>query len=451
MPKIDPEEAKTYVEAITRIGDLMALASMLPVLFECRFGQKIDRLSAETKARKEARLLEAQKQQGKEARKEAKKAEKEAKKAEKQEEDQEASPAAAWPTLPLGFTSVCFFILAEVVSCWKIFVPSAKAAADAAKGKGKAVGIEGPLGLLIEAVKKATKMVEAALKKGKKSGEEVSFSSSAEKSILVVMESLASREAFDVAHTLLMLVALLAVMTSMLGHYVLPAWKSLCKEGRSQFRCGLCVLVPVVVFGVLQGPSLLKVWKALQAQDLLPSLPRPLRVIALISAAAPGPGKAPELPMFAVLQAGSLMATISAEIARGRLAQYLAVFVHSDNLWKTAMDSRVMTFLVPTLLAAVWVCIVHLRKNKGFLFVAMLASMASSPILIIKFWPKAAPHLGVHKDLAMGLVKVLSVLYVTISFSLLAAGGTLTILSVMFLGNLLVRIHGHEAFAGLLS
>eukprot|EP00408_Alexandrium_pacificum_P058573 CAMPEP_0171159408 /NCGR_PEP_ID=MMETSP0790-20130122/3024_1 /TAXON_ID=2925 /ORGANISM="Alexandrium catenella, Strain OF101" /LENGTH=418 /DNA_ID=CAMNT_0011623905 /DNA_START=92 /DNA_END=1348 /DNA_ORIENTATION=+ len=417
----------------------MALASVLPVLFECRFGVRLERLNASAQQRGEERPKAAQ-EKGQQPQQTQKGQQLQGK--EEQHEDQKSPPQREWPCLPLGFVSVLLFIAAEAVSCWTVFVPSAKAGP---KGKGKT--LDGPLGMLIEASKKAITVVEAALKKDRQSGD--SWSGSAERITLIVMEALTKGEAFDAVHSISMLVAFLAVTISMVGHYVPPLMKGLFRKGRSPVRRGLFALVPVMLFGILQWQSLVKVWKALQAKDLIPALPGPLRVAALLVAAVPGPGKAPEVPMFAVLQAGSLMASISAEIANGRLPTYMALFFHG-HIPKTMVDSRVMTFLVPTLLALTWVSIVHLRRNKGFLLLAMLASAASSPLLLIHGWKQVAPVLGVTKELAKGLSQVLSVLHVACGLSLLMAGGTLTIMSLMFMGNLLVRIHGYEAFVGLL-
>eukprot|EP00411_Alexandrium_monilatum_P039764 CAMPEP_0175392092 /NCGR_PEP_ID=MMETSP0095-20121207/32246_1 /TAXON_ID=311494 /ORGANISM="Alexandrium monilatum, Strain CCMP3105" /LENGTH=429 /DNA_ID=CAMNT_0016690663 /DNA_START=29 /DNA_END=1318 /DNA_ORIENTATION=+ len=428
----------------------MSLASMLSVLLECRFGAKLERLQRASRGGGEVARPAAgpgevkSKQKGKQQPKEAKKELQEEQQQQQQPQDGEGVTSREWPALPVGAVSILLFMAAEVVACWSMFAPSAKAGRGP---KAKAEAAEDPLGVLVEAVKAGVKKADAA-KKRERPGD-VNMVSSMERLVAVASESLTQREAFDAAHAMVMLVALLAVLISMLGRVVQPAVSGLFRGGRALPPRGTLVLVPLGLFGLLQWQSLAKTWKALQAEQLLPSLPRPLRIAALLLATPPQPGKAPEVPMFAALQAGSLVATISAEIAAGRFAVYIAHF-SNDALLKAMVDSRVMAFLAPTMLALLWVSFVHLRRRKGFMMLAAVFSAVSSPAVVITCWKAAAPMLGHAEDPAAGLVRVLSIVHLVCGLSFFMAGGTITILSAMALGNLLVRIHGADVFGGLL-
>lgn len=395
---------KPFAEAITRIGDLFSLASLIPVLLECRFGG--------SRIRHTELLQEKQ-----------------------QEQQKEGKPPAQseWPSLPLGIPSTLLFLASEALACRGIFVTSAQAASKSKSSVG------GPLGTFLKGITKGQQVVKSKAAAG-----------TLDKMSTIVVVSLDQPGAFDAAHGIVMLVSLGTVIIALLGRLAWPMMKQLGRRGSGASLLWVIALTaPVLLFGFLRWQAVMKAWKVLRGERMLANLQAPLRAAALIAAARPVPGEAGGTPaLFASLQAASLASAISAELASGSLATAIEPFFKKPLL-TAVFDSAACQLLVPTLLALIWMSVVHLQKQPGQLALAALLSVASSPMLLAMGWGKVAAALGVSSLIAAekSLTQIVSVIYAVVGASLFFSSGTITLMSVAFVVQLLMRIHGVEPFA----
>jgi len=264
----------------------------------------------------------------------------------------------------------------------------------------------------------------------------------------IVVEALDKPGAFDAAHSIVMLLALSTVAIAIVSRCFMPAVRC-CRRGGVPWRSSAALAAPVLLFGALNWQALGKAWRTLQGEKLLVVLQGPLRAAALIAAAVPsGHDKTDGTPAgYAALQVASLAASLSVEVAQGRLAKSLGAFSQQPML-NAAFDSSLLKYVAPAAIALLWVALVHLQRKPIKMMMAALLSVMSSPVVAALGWERAALSLGLGGSLATakGLTQVLSVLYTVTAVTLFIAGGTISLVSVMVMAQLLVRIHGVEAF-----
>lgn len=385
-------EIRAFADVISRIGDLLSLASLLPVIFACRFG--------------DLRKRNIQSNQ-------------------KKEHEQQQS---GLPRVPLGFVSTLLLLAAEALACRGIFFVT--------KGKGKAT-MGGPVGALVAGVGKGYKTVQSTKNLG-----------ILDRVSTMVVIALEQAKAFNAVHGIAMLVGLLTVSTAILGRLAFPTMKR-CGRGTCTFLLRLMLLaVPVFLFGVLRWRTITKAWKVVQAVKGLEDIRYFLRAAALISATGPGSDEDGGTPaMFMVLQASSLICYFWAHSASGDLASAIEPFFKKP-LFEAATDNSAMAVLLPTALVLVWIVAVHLYHKPGPFMLTSLISGISSPVVLASYWASVASNLGLSSSLApeKSLSQVASVVYTLVFSSLYFAGGSVAFISSILMVQLLLRIHGIEGW-----
>mmetsp|Transcript_78177 Transcript_78177/g.154956 ORF Transcript_78177/g.154956 Transcript_78177/m.154956 type:complete len:396 (-) Transcript_78177:45-1232(-) len=386
------EVMRAFAEVIFRIGDLLSLASLLPVILACRFG--------------DLRKRHIQSNQKKE-----------------QEQQQDKLPR-----VPLGFISTLLLIAAEALACRGVFFVT--------KGKGKAT-LGGPMGALVAGVGKGYKTVQTTKSLG--------FLDRVSTMVVIAFDQ---ETAFNAVHGIAMLVALLTLSTAILGRLAFPVMKQ-CGRGACKHLFRLMALaVPVFLFGVLRWQTITKAWKMVQTEKSLADIRMFLRAAALIAATGPGSDEDGGTPaMFMVLQASSLVCSFWAHLATGDLASILKPFFENPLL-TAAMDSSAMVTFLPIVLGLLWLVAVHLYHRPGPFMLTTLISSVSSPVVLPSLWASVASNLGLSSSLApeKSLSQVVSIVYTLVFSSLYCAGGTVTFISTVLMVQLLLRIHGIEAW-----
>jgi len=207
--------------------------------------------------------------------------------------------------------------------------------------------------------------------------------------------------------------------------------------------------VPVAIFGYGHFANLLKALRSVpQLPALCDALQHALRVAAVVVADADGTPAG-----FAMFQAASLLTRISSEVASGRLAEAIAPIRAKQDFW-SLLDNSTATHGLISLLGTLWLAFGHLRRHSALLAGMALLSIAASPVTLALGWPEASKLLGLPTNEAhpeRGLLRFTSVLYAGTAAATLLSGGTVGMLSVMLVLQLVARIHGTEAFASLFS
>jgi len=387
-----PAEIRAFAEVISRIGDLLSLASLLPVIFACRFGDL------------RTRHIPA---------------------SQKKEQDQQRS---GLPRVPLGLLSTVLLLAAEALGCRGVFFVT--------KGKGKA-SAGGPMGALVAGVTKGYKTVRTT--KGLGFLDRVST---------LVVITLDQAKAFNAAHGIAMLVALLTVSTAILGRLAFPVMKRF-GRGACTFILQLVMLtVPAFLFGVLRWRTLTKAWKVISGEKTLADIRLFLRAAALIASTGPGSDEDGGTPaMFMVLQASSLVCSLWANLASGSVSSAIEPFFNKPLL-VAVMDGPAMIVIFPAVLALVWVVVVHLYHKPGPFMLTTIISASASPVVLASYWASVASNLGLSSSLApeKSLSQVTSIVYTLVFSSTYFAGGTVTFISTILMVQLLLRIHGVEAW-----
>lgn len=264
----------------------------------------------------------------------------------------------------------------------------------------------------------------------------------------MVVIALEQTKAFNAVHGIAMLVGLLTVSTAILGRLAFPAMKR-CGRGTCSFLLRLIALaVPVFLFGVLRWRTLTKAWKVVQTEKSLADIRLFLRAAALVAATGPGSDEDGGTPaMFMVLQTSSLVCSLWAYLASGDLASAIEPFFRKPLL-TAAMDGSVLIVVFPTALALVWIVVVHLFRKPGPFMLTSLISGMSSPVVLASYWAGLASSLGLSNSLApeKSLSQVASVVYALVFSSLYFAGGSVAFISSILVVQLLLRIHGIEAW-----
>ncbi|CAE8711584.1 unnamed protein product [Polarella glacialis] len=405
-----PAQLQAYGKAILRLADLLSLTSLVPVILRGRFNASAS-LANRAKAEKVRKQQEASTKET---------STKEASTKPPSEEQPEQEDVVS--SNGLGVLSVLLLIASTVIGSWGVFQPQASG------GKHKASGGS------VEALLKALAKGRQGMLTEKSTLDAASF---------MATESLKPQEAFEAAHCLLMLTALVAALLAALTGIITPLLAKCVAGQRQALRpliMSLALLVPVLAFCIPNQEGLSKVVRSVLGAEGLPeALQLFLRVMALLAADVHGTP-----PLFAALQVASLAATLSAQVATGGVAKALVPFSAQKFAVSALFDSGAMTLLLPLCVGLIYLAVAHLQKSTLLLTLACMLSVMSSPLALIKGWPVVAAGLEMSVK-ADGLVRLTSRCYAIIAATLVMSGGTMSMLSGMVTFQAVSRIHGAES------
>lgn len=307
---------------------------------------------------------------------------------------------------PPGVTSALFLAASELVGCREFF-----------RAGGKSFG------KLVKAVVKAT---DATKKKHGMMDRFTSFLGTA----------FAGPDTFGQVHGLLMLTSLVFIFFS-------TAWRRGCAGPRKVLE-GLPLVAFCAVLVGLHAATLARGWQKVTSEKLAVSLQMPLRAAGLVLADPPseqGVGSS-----FYAFQFASLMAQFSAEILDGGAVELSRVFRQPA----LAVNSGTLGALAPVAVALLWLLALFLRQPHG-LFRAAFLSVFSMPQTLGILWPRVPQLLGYGPQDLSGLVTLLTTLHAGSALCLLMSSGAFAIVSVMMMGQVLLRIHGEGPLRELLG
>ncbi|CAJ1429279.1 unnamed protein product, partial [Effrenium voratum] len=375
LPKLSREDLQRYSEVISRAGELLSLASLVPVVLRGRV--------AFAKART------------------------------RDNEPAESSTSSTSSTssravrVPCGAWCLVLLLVSEVVGSRAWLVEPQK---------------------LAKTVKQVTKSIS--------SRNDLVQLSLLQRVAFVLAEFLSSSEVFFAAHRAVMVCILLGVLLTYFVNNLLAAFG---KRKGFDLRL-LTFLVPVAVV-VAGHHASLKLKIADAGSNLLPALQIFLQAHALLTL----PSSEDVPPGFAVLQASSLLAKILAEVASGSFTEAILA-VRSGQL----KDNRVFWQCAPQLVAVLGLC-PHLARSMLLMTAVALLSLITCPVTLALLWPKLATAFGLTGAPELALTRLLSVGYGLMAGGSLISGGTLGMVSVMLVVQVLTQIHGTEVFAKMIS
>lgn len=416
MFNVNPDDAKKYIEVVRRLSSLLCLASLLPVLSDCRFVHYYNTVG---ERRRHLRRQDdaSQKTAAKDKAGKDDAARPEASATEESEADKEREPKVA-----LSVASVVFFAASELTRCYEIFTPSKKS---------------GGVHALVKAVKKSIDKAYDLRKGG--------FMDKATTFCMALFESEAI---FTSIHGLAML-AVLAIVFAYVVRSMLLSPQDIMAKAKLVFG-GIAMVLPLGIFVNGYQQILLKAWKALVADKVVGSLWLPLRALAILSANPPDvlDEKAGGTPgLFSALQVASLFGTFSCEVLANNqsFAQSLGKFQANPNL-SVLENSPVLTVIAPLMISVGWLYFAHLWRRPGSLLFSMPLSIMSSPFGMAVAWPKLAAALGMTvKSGPTEIMNFLSVFYAFAVTVTVMMGGTLSFVGLLLLLHLMNGIHGLEA------
>lgn len=339
--------------------------------------------------------------------------------------------------------SVVLLLVAELSWCYELFVPVPRKKSTDSKATKL-------LPALIQSIQNVTSREEpwqqVGRSKGKKASKEAlsGYVGQAFHSITTV---LANADAFAAAYGL----ATVAALASALGlvTYLTINRQGVTKTAHNVFT-GLLMALPVATLCGTHVEILTKAWKALLNDKLIGAAYLPLKVLALLFARPPTEEASEDRMstpgLFSALQAASLTAVLSADIARGSLGVAILDFWKSPRFMM--IDSELFTSAVPICVGLGWLSIVHLQRRPASLFLCMLLTIVASPLVISAAWPKAGEFFGLASANQVGpehLSPFISVAFAMIVAMVCFSGGSMGLVVVMGLGQLLMRAHGIEA------
>lgn len=250
----------------------------------------------------------------------------------------------------------------------------------------------------------------------------------------VFSEVLKTKQVFFTVHSGVMICVLLgALLTSIVS----AGMAAFSKGGKASYLARLLgFLAPAVLLVVGHFSGLSKSLRS-PSSELCHALQMLLRISGLVLANDDTP------PVFAVFQAASLLTKISGDVATGNLAKDLGP-VRAD--WHNILDSQVAAIWLPTLFGLFWLGIRHLRSSVLLSATAVLSTF-TSPVALAIVWPQVTKLAGTSSP--EGLTELISILYGVTAAGTLISGGSIGMLSVMMVIQILTRIHGTEIFSSL--
>jgi hypothetical protein len=341
--------------------------------------------------------------------------------------------------LPAGLLSIILLLFSGLAANFELFNSSGavKATTKAAtKAASKKLG--GPLGVIVESIADATKIVTKS-KEG-----------FLQRAVAFAVLMLRKPEAAQAFQGLIMVAGLAVALAAIVGAALFNAVGG--KQKKFSLRgllfavaCG----VPVAIFGVLRWESVVKVLRALVKDGLLPQLVLPLRTAGIIAAGGID-GQTPT--SFAIFQVAAIVTRVVSDtnlvgiiVNAVRSGEILAAFSHFDN--------DLFATFIPAFLAVFWIGAMRLRRAPDLLCVGLVLGMCATPAALSKTWPPIATVVGVqHSKFAHpdALVYMLSIAHVTASLGLFVIGGPVSMLVCAVLFQVLTRVHGTEGFAALM-
>jgi hypothetical protein len=205
--------------------------------------------------------------------------------------------------------------------------------------------------------------------------------------------------------------------------------------------CGL----PVALFAAFRGEALAKLMRAFVKEDLFPQLVLPLRVLALIAAGDTMPRAFKGLQLASIVSRTVsdtlLIANISHVVKSGQALSFLS-----------RVDSFLLADFLPSLIGILWL-VGSLRNDFTTGTFAIALGVYATPAILSKSWPPLAVLMGLeHKKLAheLALLQLLSLTQVVTALLLFIVSGALSMLVGAGLFQIIIRIHGTEAFAAIL-
>eukprot|EP00933_Yihiella_yeosuensis_P071289 TRINITY_DN79499_c0_g1_i1.p1 TRINITY_DN79499_c0_g1~~TRINITY_DN79499_c0_g1_i1.p1 ORF type:complete len:420 (-),score=79.39 TRINITY_DN79499_c0_g1_i1:71-1330(-) len=417
-PTPTAEELLAYTKVVPRIVKLLQLASLVPVVLAGRFSNS----AASRAAKQVARNEEAAK----------KKADGKQPLEKKEDLDEDDEDLLSYGS-PIGFLSLVLLLSSEVIGARGLLQSGSKA--------------EGSIWTLLKGVSRARKSSTQNM-------------GALESGAFLAAEALKPDEAFDAAHSLVMMTALIAAVCGAVMNFVTPFLGRLFGGKPSQASNLLMLanglLLPILLFYACHSEGLSKVGRAFAGSDqFLQDLQLFLRVGALL-AARPNDGLGGTPPLFAALQAASLGASVSVELANGSLLKAISPLVQVAKsgsyaaLLPKLIDSSVLTFIVPVSLALGSLTASHLHRSILHLIVMGSLVTVAAPLQLAQSWPTVASTLGLATKPG-GLLFFLSGCYALTGSGLMLSGGTISMLAGMVMLQIVIRIHGADALAAAIS
>jgi len=338
--------------------------------------------------------------------------------------------------LGVGFCSAVLLLASEVLRNMDLL---------SARGTGKK---KGKLEALLAGVKKG----KAAVKPGVGSIQNVTAA---------VVAALSSDDAFHAAHAVLMITAAAMVLGGTVMHGAMSALGS--SRGRRNCMLLVGLACPLALFAFYQQALLSKASKALAAEDVPRMLHWPCRLAALVLAASPadsqgqGQGGGAGTPVaFVALQAASMLASFSAEIARGDnqgLAASVTRIFKEPAKWSAHLDAVAYEAFVPMLAVLIWLTVVHLSRDLRAMVVTSFLTVATSPVAISIGWPQVAAAMGIaaKKNPADALLQTTPIALSAVAVAVFLAGGSLSMLGCTLTAQFLLTRFGPENVAAVFS
>lgn len=300
------------------------------------------------------------------------------------------------PPVAVGVRSVLLFICAELCHSWKLFDPSAK-------------------------------HIETAVNKVKEvmGRPQVPNSSISGKLIPILNECFADENVRTTIHSLALLTLLTAVLVSLL----LRSAKKATVSGVLQMIVKIVVLVG---FGWSQRDLTLKVWNEAVSGGLVAALYFPLQAMGVLLSS----------PVSAGFGCSHLIFWV---------ARFSMVFQSNvpqlRNLLQKPMsltESPEMGVMLINILIMGWLLVGHLPQvESAFVVLGLLVAMSFMPPLLTACWEPLLKAVGWNLK---SLAAATQVLHLSVIGMLLLVGGTINVLCITGMFNLLLRIHGQDAF-----
>eukprot|EP00747_Dinoflagellata_sp_TGD_P031521 gnl/TRDRNA2_/TRDRNA2_135339_c0_seq1.p1 gnl/TRDRNA2_/TRDRNA2_135339_c0~~gnl/TRDRNA2_/TRDRNA2_135339_c0_seq1.p1 ORF type:complete len:393 (+),score=60.16 gnl/TRDRNA2_/TRDRNA2_135339_c0_seq1:78-1256(+) len=386
-------DSKDFMGVVKRLECMFALLSLMPVVSDIRFShfrREMDRVREKAPA------------------------EKDAKKDEKATEKPEAKSST--PTSILSIFGVACLLASELLGIHELFrVPLDKSSKKAT----------GMFPIFAQSIRKANARVKPSM-------------ALQEKALTLVNVALEPPEAFAATHGLCMTIALSCILG-------MQGWQWISKAGAMKALATLVYAAIFILFFVGQRETLGQVLSHFVNAKLLFPTRMALRSAAIISCGDTSGSNNSSSPGFAIFQTVSLVAAACTAVSNPNVVTAASALFRSPL--ETSMDNLALQQLGPLVLAVLWMFGTQLWTNMGSMITVLGLSSLVSPKMIAKAWPAMAGMLGSSAlGSATALLQILTVCYVVMALLVIFCGGTIAIVSGMFLLQVLAAIHGLEAF-----
>mmetsp|Transcript_32135 Transcript_32135/g.73531 ORF Transcript_32135/g.73531 Transcript_32135/m.73531 type:complete len:399 (-) Transcript_32135:96-1292(-) len=337
----------------------------------------------------------------------------------------QAEEAAKPQAPPVGAAAACLMFLAELVGAHELFT-----AGTAKKPSPAVLFVKGAL----------HGWDKCSLQMGRKQG------GGQVTSMVKCLSSevVGSEEKMAIVHALVML-CLTASLTVMLLQ------RSLFERNANRSTFGLlaAALLTLVIFCVFYGGLLAQLWSKIVVWQLVVPMQITIRAVAFALTEQPGEDGDGTPPIWSVLQCGAvftlLLRTVSSELLFKEV-QTIKDAKALDGLYML-IDSFSIRMVAPLLCSGLWLIVGHLRNYRIHVALTLIVAMSGEPGCLWKFSAWLAGKMGEEEASGVGImIQGVTLAYCMTSMLTLVTGGTVNLMCTFLLVQVMLRVHGIEAF-----